>query len=329
MIELIILLIAEAYRLLNYNFQPLTAITEALDGAGKIYELKSFSDAKNSDHNREVRQAADHVYGLLVDLSSLFARRQRIAFSKAQQAAVVSTNHNMWSDYVARRLPLTINAQKLHALFRPVGISGRVFHDADESVSPSVAASTTPSTMALTRLRKSLEPPNGLYQDEEDRLFGPATDEYLDESVEDRYFPSLAQPSPVGDLQSSPKALVVTEEDQGRDLEDEEGILAEELFSKQEQPPMPNDTFTYESGANMLESFNYAVSSHGGSYLSASQTGSLFGSERSSSPLPNPRMRRSSFPGVVPHEGLVRENHKTEDDLEMSFSSKLAIQSEG
>lgn len=49
---------------------PLTAITESLDGAGKIYELKSYSDAKSADLNREVRRAADHMYWLLVDLSS-------------------------------------------------------------------------------------------------------------------------------------------------------------------------------------------------------------------------------------------------------------------
>jgi len=267
---------------------PLTAIIEALDGAGKIHELKTFSDAKNVDDIREVRQAAGHMYGLLVDLSSLFARRQRIAFSKAQNLNALSSNQNIWADYVVGRLPLTIGAQKLHALFRPNGMSGSVFFDADGSVAPSIAASHTPSIMALSRLRGSLNQSRletlneGLYQDESDRIFG---NQYVDASVEDRYIQS--ESPQVGEFRSSPKPLDATEEDQESALENREDILAEDLFFEQEQPSLPNSTFAYESGASMLENFNYAVSSRGGSCLSVSQTGSLFDSERSSSPIPN------------------------------------------
>ena len=71
------------------SIQPLTAITEGCDGASKIYDLKSFVDAKNTNQSAEVRQAADHTYEMLMDLPALFARRQRIAFTKAQELSAV------------------------------------------------------------------------------------------------------------------------------------------------------------------------------------------------------------------------------------------------
>lgn len=99
------------------------------------------------------------MYSLLVDLSTLFCRRRRLAYSKAQKQIVIPNNHRMWSDYLVRRLPLTIDPEKLHALFRPEGISGRVFYGEGGSVGPSVARSTpsvAPSIRALNRLGKSL-----------------------------------------------------------------------------------------------------------------------------------------------------------------------------
>lgn len=248
---------------------PLTAIIEALDGAGKIYELKSFSDAKSVEQNREVRQAADHVYEFFVDLSSLFTQRRRIAFSKAQQQlAPVPVNENWWSDYIVRRLPLTIEAQKLHALYRPYGMSGRVFCDADNiSVAPSVAASTTRSIMALSRLNKNLMKSSLVYdEDEEDRLFGPSDDQSLNESVEDRHVP-LVEKLPAGESRSSPQTLDNTEEDRAYASY---GVSGDDLIPEQEKPSLPT---------NALESFNYAVSSYGGSAFSVS--------ERSGSPLPS------------------------------------------
>lgn len=261
---------------------------------------------KNVDHIREVRQAAGHVYGLLVDLSSLFVRRQRIAFSKAHNLNAVSSNQNMWADYIASKIPLTIEAQKLHALFRPAGMRGSIFPDADGSVAPSVAASYTPSVMALGRLRDSLsqsrlemqnealyldesdqnesdqnetlyldesEKNESLYLGESDRLFSTSKTQYLDESVEDRYIQS--ESPQVGESRTSPKHLAVTEE------------VLESALEGREDPFLSKSTLAHESGASMLESFNYAVSSRGGSCFSVSQTGSLFDSERSSSPPPN------------------------------------------
>ncbi|KAL9189789.1 hypothetical protein ACHAXT_009464, partial [Thalassiosira profunda] len=166
---------------------PLTAITEAVDGASVIYDLRSFSYAKSADLNRDVRQAAAHVYGLLLDLSELFARRRRLAYSKARQQAAVPKSQSTWSDYLVRRLPLTIDARKLHSLFRPEGMDGRAFgDDADGNIAPSVAASATPSVLALSRLKESileLERSPVTYDDEEDQRFNPAEDQHQVEST--------------------------------------------------------------------------------------------------------------------------------------------------
>jgi len=174
---------------------PLTAITETLDGAGKIYELKSYSDAKSVDHNNEVRQAADHIYSLLVDLSALFGRRRRIAFSKAQQRIAIPplNGQKSWSDYLVGRLPPTADADRLHDLFRPEGISGRVFCDppggGGETGGPApsvVDDDQAPSIMALSRLGENLRSSRmeAAYDaEEEERLFeeGEGVDAYMDE----------------------------------------------------------------------------------------------------------------------------------------------------
>ena len=215
-------------------------------------------DAKNANLSAEVRQTADQVYGLLVDLPSLFARRQRVAFSKAE-AAVSSKQKRTWCDYLVSRLPLATEGRKLHALFRPAN-ERMVYYD-EGSVAPSVANSTTPSILALSRLGETLRESrlNTMYEDEEDHPFGPGEGSFDGSSEEDRYMSSNGQAPP-------PQA--------GREggFDDEEG-----LFSVQEHLPLPN-----ESSANMLANFNYAVSSRGGSNFSASQTGSQFDeSERS------------------------------------------------
>lgn len=255
--------------------QPLTAITEALDGAGKVYELKSFSDAK-IDYNREVRQAADHVYSLLVDLPSLFSRRQRIAFAKARQLDSAPTMIG-WADYLVRRLPVTIDARKLHALYRPEGIASKVYYDDNASVAPSVAASATPSTLALSRLRDSKLDAHHGYQDEEERLFGPRSGQVLDESIEEEEFLPQTGMVPSQTWSRNPKPIEASVSSQNDEL-----VSAEDLFAEDE-PLLTRDALTYASGtSDMLASFNYAISSHGGSAISVSQTGSLFdGSERS------------------------------------------------
>ena len=111
---------------------PLTAITEALDGLRIIDTLKCFSDGKNGDANREVRQAASRVYGLMVDLPTLFAVRRHVAVAKAE----VIMQQSSWSNYIFSRLPLKLDGQKVHSLFRPRGMSvqRRILYDEDNSL---------------------------------------------------------------------------------------------------------------------------------------------------------------------------------------------------
>jgi len=256
---------------------PLTAITEALDGAGKIYELKTYS-AKSHDANREVRLAADHVYGMLVDLPSLFSRRRQIAASKAQQLTAVPTNQKMWADYLVGRLPFTVEARKLHALFRPHG-SGLTYYHADAiSVPPSVAASNAPSIMALARMRLSGPKASALYLDESDRLFGSANHDLDGSSVQGYTMPWEAHAEEWSSSES---------DNDGEETVEEEVYPAEELVSELVQPPLPtvDDLASYDNSTDMLTLFNNAVSSHGGSVRSISLAGtSQFGSERSGSP---------------------------------------------
>ncbi len=275
-----------------FHIQPLTAITEALDGAGKLYELKSFSEAKSVDQNREVRQAADHVYGLLVDLPSLFARRRLgIAFAKAKQLATIPTDQRSWANYVVSRLTVTTEARKLHTLFRPEGMSGS-YYDGDASVAPSVAASQTPSIMALSRLGENLRDSrmemNVMWEDEEERLFGPSDNPHLDENVEKGFR------LPVG-----------TDNDDAAASESESN-LADELFSEH---------FSYANDSNnMLASFNYAVSSSGGR---SELSGSVMDSDRSGSPPPGAR-GRFSYGREHSARGSGVDG-ETEEDLESNF----------
>jgi len=280
---------------------PLTAITEALDGAGKIYELKTYSDAKSADHNNEVRQAADHVYSLLADLSSLFCRRRRIAFSTAHQRAVFSSNENPWSNYLASRLPFNIEAQKLHALFRPEGINGRAFNDTLGSGGPpSVAGSNRdyPSLMALSRLGESLrDSKNNMYDgDEEDRIFGSREDDYLDESLEDDLLDESRRSRTPNDLE---------EDRDGFQPENfNHGVSAEDLFADPDEVSIPANRFSSQNSRSMLENFNYAVSSHGSQY----------GSERSGSPLPSVQDTKKSASSMNSIAGRMRDFSFPEDD---------------
>jgi len=255
----------------------LTAITEGCDGASKIYDLKSFVDAKNTNQSAEVRQAADHTYEMLMDLPALFARRQRIAFTKAQvELSAVSSKKRSWSDYLVSRLPLSTDGRKMHALFRPQGIISeeRDYYDEGSLAQSSVAASTTPSVLALSRLRASRKE----YVDENEPLY---EDEYDDE--DERFFsnqPEGLDGSNVGE-RYPPQA--------GReeDYYDDEHQEGEEEFFSDEYPAPPSNPFTSHDDngdtMDMLKSFNYAVSSHGGSCFSASHTGSIYGDESEAS----------------------------------------------
>ena len=284
---------------------PLTAITESLDGAGKIYELKSYSDAKSADLNREVRRAADHMYWLLVDLSSLFGRRRCIAVAAAQQYAALSTTQKSWAEYLVRRLPMNTNAQSMHALFRPRGICGRVFYETPGAIPSSAASHHAPSVMALSRLEESLRESRFSMgesfreskfdgYDEEDRLFGTGS-QYLDggipEDNEDNY---------VAYLDSSPEEERSNSQpnDDGQEHENDRAAADSKLHgeSQEEKYSFPTTSF---NGGNILASFNSAVSSSGGISLPMS---SNYGSERSNSPVPNAR-RIMPMTGV--NEGFV------------------------
>ena len=219
---------------------PMTAIVEALDGAGKIYELKNFSDAKNVDVNREVRVSADQVYGMLVDLPSLFFRRRCIAASKAQQlTAMPPTNQKMWSDYLVSRLPMTVEAHKLHALFRPHGI-GLTYYDADASVAPSVAVSNAPSgIMALARMRSVAPASNALNLDDSERLF-----DSTNQSLQEGYMMPW-EATPAGELNSSES------DSDGEETPEDEFFPAEDMVSVV-QPPLS----TFEQSFHTNEEFS-------------------------------------------------------------------------
>jgi len=319
---------------------PLTAITEALDGAGKIYELKSYSDAKSVDHNSDVRHAADQVYGLLVDLSSLFLRRQQIAFAKAKQHSVLSTSQNLWADYLSHKLPLTTEGKKLHALFRPDGVSEREFIDTSASKSD-----YTPSIMALSRLSTSLRK-STLETYDEDIVddVDDVVDQHFDfdENGEGSYMPSVEAP-----LDGEFRSNLQTHDEMENDREDFSGDMEHNLTvpdpffeqEQQEQFSFPAQSFNSQNGANMLDSFNYAVSSHGGT----SQSGSQFGSERSGSPLPGtwnakkaaPSMHRInevmsdfSFSEDVPPHHVPQESEETAD-MKGSYLSGFGQEGKG
>eukprot|EP00804_Cyclotella_cryptica_P019971 CCRYP_007890-RA/>CCRYP_007890-RA protein AED:0.06 eAED:0.06 QI:175/0.87/0.77/1/1/1/9/101/1035 len=147
---------------------PITAITEALDGIEKIYDLRSFSNAKTLVSIREVRQTADQVYELLTDLSRLYQRRRRIALSKVEQSVV--TKSKTWGDDLVKRLAFPTDAQVLHSLFCPNGITGRTY-DSSTNMASSLQNNLN-SLAALNRIDKSLHTPGmhtqPMYEDEID-----------------------------------------------------------------------------------------------------------------------------------------------------------------
>eukprot|EP00569_Conticribra_weissflogii_P015809 CAMPEP_0171411470 /NCGR_PEP_ID=MMETSP0880-20121228/30157_1 /TAXON_ID=67004 /ORGANISM="Thalassiosira weissflogii, Strain CCMP1336" /LENGTH=1269 /DNA_ID=CAMNT_0011928559 /DNA_START=137 /DNA_END=3946 /DNA_ORIENTATION=+ len=150
---------------------PITAITECLDGAEKIYELKSYSNSKE-ESNKEVRLAAAQCYELLTDLPRLYLRRRRVAFAKVQSIVEVPKDSKSFADYLVGRLPFTSNAQHLHSLFRPEGCGdGADYFDSSLFRSTSTNFnSLTASVRALERLNCSVRDlaggPRLMYDDE-------------------------------------------------------------------------------------------------------------------------------------------------------------------
>ncbi len=293
--------------------QPLTTISETLDGVPKIYELKSYSNSKNMDHNKEVRRAADQVYEFVVDISLLCVRRRRLAFMKAREPYIPTVE--TWGSYAANRVPVTTDSHKLHALFRPgsEAIGGRFYYDADASVAPSVI-SNTPSVMALRRLdehRNSRLDASLTFDDE--------VDEYEDD-LKARENMNLAlvpkMESSIEEFQNNRSAL-----DSKRDVtsnigENDEAsindVTADDLFSQdfghahdeQKINEQASAISASDDAASLLQSFNTAVSSsqagsyyassHTESYHASSHSGSHFSSSEQSSRPRKPRQAHRS-----------------------------------
>ena len=147
---------------------PFTAVTEALDGLRTIGTLKYFSDGKNGDANCEVRHAASHLYGLLVDLPTLFAVRRQIAVATAE---VIPMQQPSWSNYIVSRLPTRVDGQTLHALFRPRGmiVHRRILYDDDNSYNAVIADVSDDDATSIAALSRSRgEKGFPMYQDHDD-----------------------------------------------------------------------------------------------------------------------------------------------------------------
>jgi hypothetical protein len=146
---------------------PLTAVTEALDGLQTIGNLKYFSDGKNGDANCEVRQAASHLYGLMVSLPTLFAVRRQIAVATAEGTPIQQPS---WSNYIVSRLPMRVAGQTVHALFRPRGmfVHRRILYDDDNSFNAVIAGASDDDASSIAALSILLRGEKGfpMYQDD-------------------------------------------------------------------------------------------------------------------------------------------------------------------
>lgn len=150
---------------------------ESLDGVEKIYDLRTFSNAKSAVSIKEVRQTADQVYGkihclsvaldpgsnltthlsipldLLTDISRLFQRRRRIALSKVEQTLAMETK--TWGNLLSRRLAFPIDSRNLHSLFCPDGHGMGADRNAREN-QKSLAALQRIDNNLRTSLRSSI-----------------------------------------------------------------------------------------------------------------------------------------------------------------------------
>lgn len=262
------------------NCQPLTTISEALDGVSKIYDLKSYSNSKNTNHIREVRLAADQVYEFLVDLSLLFIRRRRIAFLKAQQPSSVSES---WDSYIVNKLPFTTESKTMHALFRPdsSSIGGRLYYDAGTSVAPSIV-SNTPSIMALRRLDDHRSSGmDGSYTFEDEVEESDDDSKVKEEKMSQTNIHKQVQEmeSSLAEFQNNRYVIDSKQEEEASQHE----FTADDLFSDvqdveevDEQSSAINNS---DDAASILQNFNTALSSHAGSYFESSHSGSYFESE--------------------------------------------------
>jgi len=242
------------------------------------------------DHMKEVRGAADQVYELVIDISLLFVRRRRLAFTKAHQPHVSAIE--TWGSYTANRVPITTDSQNMHALFRPdtAAIGGRLYYDAAASVATSVI-SNTPSIMALRRIdehRNSGLDASRTFDDEFQDDFA------FDENTSRKQVKKME--SSVEDFQNNCRAIDSKTDDtsniDGNDEASIYGVTADELFSQdfgkahtgQEMDERSAAISASDDAASLLQSFNTAVSSsHTGSYYGSSHTGSYYASSHTGS----------------------------------------------
>jgi len=126
---------------------PLTTVTEAMDGIDKIRALKSYNQSKNA---REVRDAANEIYELLVDRPRLFSERRQLSCRRLKLDTPKKTPR--WEDYIVRRLPVLVEFNQIHKLIRPKHVAS-VRDDIREQVSrrDSMSSSTNSSGMGMGR----------------------------------------------------------------------------------------------------------------------------------------------------------------------------------
>ena len=303
------------------------------------------------DQIKEVRRAADQVYGFVVDISLLCVRRRRLAFTKAHEPYTSAIES--WSCYAANQVPLTTDSHKMHALFRPgsAAIGGRLYYDAASSVAPSII-SNTPSVMALRRLdehRNSRLDASLTFDDE--------VNEYEDDlEVHDNINRKQAKKieSSIEEFQNNRSAIDSKRDDTSNIGENDEAsihdITADELFSQdfghahdeQITDEQSSSICASDDAASLLQSFNTAVSSsQTGSYYASSHSGSHFStSEQSSQPRKSRqghkllkgaflrgsevgRLRGFSFPEEK--QNTIQED-ESEQLLGDAFSSNLSVE---
>lgn len=294
------------------NCQPLTTVSEALDGVSRIYDLKSYSNSKNTNHTREVRLAADQVYEFLVDLSLLFIRRRRIALLKAQQPSSVSES---WGSYVVNKLPFTTDSNTMHALFRPdsSSIGGRLYNDAGTSVAPSIV-SNTPSIMALRRLdvhRSSGMDGSYTFDDEESEVEEEKTSQTNIHKQVQKMESSLAE------FQNNRYVI-----DSKQEESSQQELTADDLFSDvqdvEEVDEQSSAINTSDDAASILQNFNTALeSSHSGSYFESSEHDGAAKTKPKHQKHKSPHLRESTI-NRLQGFSFPRENQKTipEDTVE-------------
>lgn len=244
--------------------------------------MKSFSNAKSIDYNREVRQAADQCYDLLTDLSRLFLRRRRVAYAKAHQSTEAPKTSKTWSDYLVGRLPFTMDARQLHALFRPEGVGvGVTYFEPNVALNHSINANgLNTSLLALERLDGSLR--NSRFGSQ--LMFDDEMEQYQDLGDDpDNLATNSRSSGHMNEAHYQEQYDEVEKEYNDAHLPKEKTLneFDDEDFLKAFDSSFPGNSD--HDSASLLQSFNNAASSHSGSYFSSNHSGSYFSSDHTGS----------------------------------------------